>query len=248
MPMQTYAAGWDPSDPHPRVAILLAGIGMSELESDDAIRVTPAAVSLVVSPYAFRPEKLLAAVRAAGHEYLLSVPMEPQAYPFDDPGRYALMTGSTPELNANHLEWVLSRFAGYVGATGALNGARGERFANTPGQFGTMLGELASRGLLYVDPRPGASPLARVTSRAVDIVIDEPAVRTEIETKLARLEEIARTRGSAIGLAGVPRPVTIDRIPAWATSLPSRGLTLAPVSALVQPPVSDPEKRANIGP
>ena len=55
MPMQVYAAAFDPTDKRPRVAVLLAGIGMAEIFSEEAIRATPPAISLAFSPYARRP-------------------------------------------------------------------------------------------------------------------------------------------------------------------------------------------------
>lgn len=244
-PMHAYAARFDAADKRPRVALLLGGIGMSETDSEEAIRTTPAAVSLAVSPYAFRPERLLADARAAGHELLLALPLEPERYPLDDPGNRALLTGNPAALNRQRLEWVLTRFAGYVGATGALNGMRGERFAAASELMNPLLAELAARGLLDIDPRPGAPHPPHVTGRSVDVVVDEPAVRTEIETNLARLEQVARDRGAALGLVDQPRPVTLDRIAAWAATLGSRGLVLAPVSAIVQPPPALSAKQTN---
>jgi polysaccharide deacetylase 2 family uncharacterized protein YibQ len=235
-PLRAYAAPFDTADTRPRVAVLLGGIGMSEADSEEAIHALPGAISLAVSPYAFRPERLLDDARAAGHEVLLSLPLEPERYPIDDPGNRALLTGNLAALNHQRLEWALTRITGYVGATGALNGMRGERFASAPELMNPLLRELARRGLLYIDPRPGAPHPPFVTGRSVDVVIDEPAVRTEIEANLARLEQVARDRGTALGLAGVSRPVTLDRLAAWAATLPARGLVLAPVSAVAQPP------------
>jgi polysaccharide deacetylase 2 family uncharacterized protein YibQ len=243
MPMRVYAAQADPPDARPRVALLLSGIGMSETDSIDAIHATPAAVSLAVSPYAFRPERLLAEARVAGHETLLSLPLEPDRYPIDDSGNHSLLTGNAPALNAQRLEWALTRFAGYVGATGALNGMRGERFGSASELMQPVLRELASRGVMYVDPRPGSLPPPLAAGRGVDVVIDEPAVRTEIEANLAKLEQAARDHGSALGLVGMPRPVTLDRIAAWASTLASRGLVLVPVSALAHIPPPPPPRR-----
>ena len=62
----------------------------------------------------------------------------------------------------------------------------------------------------------------------------------EIDDKLARLAKLAHDRGSALGLAGVVRPVTIERIAAWANGLTADGLALAPVSALAQAPGKEP--------
>jgi len=142
-----------------------------------------------------------------------------------------LLTGADPAANAKNLTWALGRIEGYVGATGALDGLRGERFAEATASFSGVRSVLLARGLLYIDPRPGAPSSPGM--RAVDLVVDEPATRGDIDDKLARLEAIAREHGSALGLAGPLRPVTVVHVAAWARALDTRGLALAPVSALV---------------
>lgn len=238
MPMQVYAAGFDDSSRRPRVGLVLAGVGLNQAESEAAIRTLPAGVTLAISPYAQNTAKLLAAARSAEHEYLLSIPMEPQGFPLNDPGRQALMTNLSPEQNRPRLDWMLSRIAGYVGATGAEGSLRGERFASLPDAMTPVLAELAERGLLYIDARPGVAQLPLVWSRSVDIVVDEPPTAAEIDDKLAELSKRARENGSALGLAGAVRPVTVQRVSAWANALPADGLVLAPVSALVRKPVA----------
>ena len=246
MPMQVYAAAFDPTDKRPRVAVLLAGIGMAEIFSEEAIRATPPAISLAFSPYARRPARLLEVARAIGHETLVSIPMEPLGYPLNDAGTRSLLTGLPPAKNHERLEWTLSRIAGYVGATAAMSGLRGERFGASE-QMNPVLDELAARGLLYVDPRPvamrpGSPSSARPGLRVADLVIDDPPVRLDIEVKLARLEQVARDRGSALGVAGTAGPVLVERLTAWTATLASRGIALVPVSALVPPlPSSSPE-------
>lgn len=236
-PRLAYAAGADTPDARPRVAFLISGIGLSEPESDAAIRATPAAVSLAFSPYAVATDKLLEQARAGGHETLVSLPMEPQGYPLNDAGNRALLTGNAGALNRQRLIWTLARFPGYVGATNALGGGlRGERFAGFDEQMSMVLDELAARGLLYIDARPGMAQPARITGRSVDVIIDEPTGRADIEAKLAALEQQARDHGSALGLATEPQPVTVDRIAAWTHTLAMRGLALVPVSALALPP------------
>jgi polysaccharide deacetylase 2 family uncharacterized protein YibQ len=239
MPMRVYAAGYDPTDARPRVAILLANIAMGEQDSEEAIKTLPAAVSLAVSPYAPNPGRLVELARATGHELLIGIPMEPQGYAMNDPGPMALMTGLSPAENAARLDKVLALFNGYAGATGAIgNGLRGERYAASA-QSVPMLQELAQRGLFYIDPRPGGrlpAAGAGLASRVVDLVLDEPPLRTEIEAKLGRLVQLARDHGSALGLADGPSPVTTGRIAAWAATLRQQGVVLMPVSALVSRP------------
>jgi polysaccharide deacetylase 2 family uncharacterized protein YibQ len=233
-PMQEYARGFDRTTLRPRVGIILAGIGASEAESQDAIRALPGGVTLAISPYTVRPTRLLEAARIAGHEYLLSLPLESYGDAAGDAGDHALLSGATPAQNADRLDWALSRFGGYAGVTDALGRLRGERFAGNADLFAPLLRQLSARGLFFVDARPGAVPPPGIWAADVDVVIDEPAVRSEIDAKLALLETLARQHGSALGLAGTPRPVTIDRIGDWANGLAAKGLVLAPASALVR--------------
>lgn len=237
-PMQAYAAGFDRSSRRPRIGVVLAGIGLNQDDSTKAIEDLPGGITLAVSPYATRLPKLLSTARLAGHEFLLSIPMEPQGFPANDPGPRALMTGVSPAENLDRLRWLLARAAGYVGVTNGLGSLRGERLAGVAAQMDPLWAELARRGLLYVDARPAGSggvavePL--VWSRDVDLVVDEPV--DDIDVKLAQLEQIAHDRGDALGLAGAPSPVTVRHLVAWANGLLGRGLALAPVSALVRPP------------
>ncbi len=131
MPSQVYARGFDRRDVRPRIGVLLAGVGLNGGDSEEAVRTLPGAITLAFSPYAPRSDRLLDLTRAAGHEYLISLPMEPQGYPLNDAGDRALLTGASVEQNRHQLEWALTRITGYVGVTGALGTLRGERFAGS---------------------------------------------------------------------------------------------------------------------
>lgn len=233
-PMQAYAAAVDPGDTRPRIAIMIAGMGMNSNESEAAARDLPAAISLAISPYAFRPAAMLDIARAHGHELFASVPMEPEGYPLADAGGQALLTGNSEAVNRVRLQWALSRFAGYVGATAALGPElRGERFEAETAGMAPVLTELAQRGLMFIDTRIGYGKPKAAMGRGIDVVIDEPAaVRGDIEAKLVKLEEIARQRGSAVGLASAPRPTTVATLATWAATLDPHGIALMPVSAV----------------
>ncbi len=230
-PMQVYARTVDPADTRPKLGIVLVGLGLSDAESRSAIDTLPPGVTLGISPYARDPDPLLADARAHGHEILITLPMESQGYPLNDSGPHALLTGAEPFDNARNLEWVLSRVAGAAGVTGASDGLRGERLANAPSIFGPVLKELASRGLLYVDPRPNTATTGATV--AVTTVVDDPPLRAAIDGRLAELEQRARDGKPALGLAGPLRPVTVEHIANWARGLDGRGIALVPVSALL---------------
>jgi hypothetical protein len=58
-----------------------------------------------------------------------------------------------------------------------------------------------------------------------------------IDAALARLEKIAHERGSAVGSV-TAGPATVERISAWAKGLAKRGVTLVPLTAVVNKPKS----------
>lgn len=225
-----YARAPDPAAKRPSLAMLVVGLGQSVADSMDAIAALPGAVSLGFSPYTLNPGPLLASAREHGHEYLVTLPMESQGYPLNESGPHALLTGADPATNARNLEWVLSRMQGEVGLTGASDGLRGERFGSSVALMGPVQEQLRDRGLLYVDPLPGAAVQPR--SAVVSVVIDDPPDRASIDAKLSQLEQHARDGQMVTGLVTMLRPVTVERVAAWARGLDSRGVTLLPVSAM----------------
>ena len=242
-PMQVYAAGFDPDTRRARVSLILAGMGMNEADSLAAARTLPGGVTFAVSPYAANVERVLSAVRLAGYEFLVSIPMEPTEFPLTDPGPRALLTSLPPDANLERLFWTFSRMGGYVGVTNALGAMRGDRFSGMNDPMTAVLAEIGKRGLLFVDVRAGGGPNQQSWGRSVDLVIDEITTEEHIDQRLEALSRLARDRGTALGLATAPRPVTVDRIAAWANGLLNKGLALAPVSAIAVPPASkDPPK------
>jgi polysaccharide deacetylase 2 family uncharacterized protein YibQ len=238
--IRAYGRAFERSDQRPRAAIVVGSIGLSGPLSEDAIGRLPPQVALAISPYARALDPVLERARARGMETLVALPLEPAGYPLNDPGDRALLTGLALVENLDRLDWALTRFGGYVGAIGALGGMRGERFAAMPELLGTLQDVLRIRGLLYVEPRPGAPAPPRAWGRAVDVVLDEPATRSEIDRRLAELERLARERGTALGLAGDPTPVLVDRVVVWAAGLEQRGVVLAPVTATIRRPEGIP--------
>ncbi|UPY36987.1 divergent polysaccharide deacetylase family protein [Sediminicoccus sp. KRV36] len=236
MPMRVYARPFDRQDPRPRVALILGGIGLRTSLSEEAIRTLPPQIGLAFTPYALNPASLIEQARDRGFETLLALPMEPTGFPMNDPGHRALLTGLSAGENAQRLDWLLARYPGHVGAVGALTSMRGERFAALAEPFAQMQLALNARGLLYFDARPGAPNPERAWGLAVDVVVDEPHTRGEMDQRLALLERLARERGGALGYLGEVTPVSLQRLSEWFARLDSRGVVLAPVTAMMRRP------------
>jgi len=239
-PMDVYAAGFNRLVSMPRVGLLVTGIGMNEAESLDAINKLPGAVTLGISAYATGMTALLEAVRKAGHEYVLSVPMESRGYPLNDPdNRLALMTSLSPPENLKRLRVFMSRASGYVGVTDAFGPMNGAGLLGLPDQRDPVLAELAQRGLLFIDARTSRQSPARSSTRSIDIVLDDDGSDpTTLDDRLEMLIRMARDSGAALGLVSVPRPVTLQRTAAWSRTLAARGVVLAPVTGLGLPPAA----------
>jgi polysaccharide deacetylase 2 family uncharacterized protein YibQ len=65
-----------------------------------------------------------------------------------------------------------------------------------------------------------------------DVTIDAVPTPGEIDRALAKLEDIARERGTAIGAASA-LPVSIERIGLWVKTLEAHGVMLAPLTTAI---------------
>jgi polysaccharide deacetylase 2 family uncharacterized protein YibQ len=233
-PFTAYAAEADrvKAAKMPVVAIVVGGLGVGAAKTTDAIMKLPAAVTLAFTPYGSDPGKLAERARAQRHEILLQIPMEPFDYPDNDPGPQTLLTTLGAEQNLDRMYWHLSRFQGYAGIANFM----GARFVTADAVMQPIVREAAKRGLGYLDdgsaPRSVAPALA--ASQAMpfaraDFTIDAVPTSTEIDRTLAKLESLARERGTAVGIASA-LPISIERIGVWTKTLESRGILLVPLT------------------
>lgn len=220
----------------PRVAILVGGMGLNAQTTSTAISSLPAGVTLGFAPYGRNLSELAARAREKGHETILQTPMEGFGGEAEEPGPHVLRTGATANELLSRLHWHMSRYQGYAGVAGFM----GARFTSDATAFGIVMREVTRRGLFYFDD--GAS--ARSQALALAAEIRAPIVRADVtiegepaalDEALARLEKLARERGYAVGYAN-GLPVAVDRIARFARRLESRGVMLAPVSAMTRPP------------
>ena len=213
-----------------RIAIVIGGLGISQTATADALSKLPAAVTFAFAPYGQDLDGFARSARAAGHEIMLQVPMEPFDYPDSDPGPHTLTTGAKPGENIEHLHWALGRLTGYVGLMNYMGG----KLTSDPGAFSPILKEIGSRGLGFLDD--GSSSRSTVASAAgatrtarAATVLDAVSRGDLIDKALEKLEATATSQGFAIGTASA-LPSTIERVARWSRGLQARGILLVPVS------------------
>ena len=216
----------------PVVAIVVGGLGIGAAKTTDAIMKLPPEVTLAFTPYGSDPTRLAERARAQRHEILLQIPMEPVDYPDNDPGPQTLLTTLNTEQNLDRLYWHLSRLQGYAGIANFM----GARFVASDAAMQPIIYEAARRGLGYLDD--GAAPHSVAQGLAAsqtmpfakaDVAIDAVPTAMEIDRALAKLEALAREHGTAVGIASA-LPISIERIGAWARTLESHGVMLAPLT------------------
>nr|WP_295889251.1 divergent polysaccharide deacetylase family protein [uncultured Devosia sp.] len=220
----------------PKIAIVVTGLGINEQGSLDAIDALPDETTLAFAPYGKTLTTTVAAARAAGHEVLLEIPLEPFDFPQNDPGPQTLLTGEPPRANLEKLFWLMARFGGYAGVINNM----GARFTASAADFSPVMEELGTRGLGYLDDGSSNRSLAhqlaagnKVPFSRADLVIDANPSRQSILAALASLEAKALENGQAIGIVSA-LPISVAAIAEWSRELEAKGIMLVPASALMK--------------
>lgn len=216
----------------PQIAIVLDDMGPNRHETRRAMSL-PAPVTFAFLPYADDVASLAATARAAGHELLVHVPMQPLGDA--DPGPHALRVGQAAAEIAGNLDWNLSRFTGYIG----INNHMGSRFTQDEKGMAIVAGILKARGLVFLDSRTIAGSKAETVARQAgvpvlsrDVFLDHDEDGAKVTLELDRLEHLARQNGVAIAI-GHPHPQTLDILEKWIPQAQARGFSLVPLSAIL---------------
>lgn len=238
-PFDAYARAWS-GTAGPRIAIVITGLGLSQTGTQSAIKKLPEDVTLAFASEGNSIDRWMQTARREGHEIILQVPMEPFDYPNVSPGKFTLEVGAGAEENRNRLEWALGRTTNYTGIMNHMGAA----FTGDKAAVEAMVGNLHSRGLMFLDDGTSARSLAQeaalkagVPYARADFIIDTDRTNGAILAKLNELEQTARAQGVAIGI-GAAFNETIGAVATWMNEAKKRGIEFVPVSAAA----SDPER------
>ncbi|MFZ2018451.1 MAG: divergent polysaccharide deacetylase family protein, partial [Methyloceanibacter sp.] len=229
-----YAAKGGAGDPA-RIAILVTGLGLADSPPVNVLKGLPPSISVAYGAYGRSLQDGVTIARADGHEVLLQIPLEPNNYPTENPGPHTLLTTLPPDENMKRLEWLMSRYTGYVGVTNLM----GAKFEATQTALTPVLEEMKSRGLLYVDDGSVQGSTAGQIASTIGLDYSAATVQindaspADIAKQLAKLESEAKEKGAAIGVVKA-KPATLKQIAEWASKVQSKGFVLVPVSAVVR--------------
>jgi polysaccharide deacetylase 2 family uncharacterized protein YibQ len=225
----------DPA-PDPRLAIVVDDLGNDEaaLARVLAIREPLTGAVLPALPHS---RSTAEALRSAGKEVLLHLPMEP----LDSrakPGPGLVRTAMTPGQVADVLTADLEDVPGAAG----VNNHMGSRATADRRTMDAVLSVVGKRGLFFLDSRTTAFTVAaeeagrlgvpcRSRSVFLDDVADEEAIRAQLDRAVAD----ARTEGAAVAI-GHPHPATLAVLERELPRLHGEGIRLVGVAELLAPP------------
>lgn len=219
------------TDDRPAIALVIDDLGWNR-RAAAAINQLPGPMTLAFLPYGPRLEEQARAARAAGHELLVHVPMEPRGP--ESPGPNALTSELEPAELVSQLGIHLRSFRGFVG----INNHMGSLLTTDPERMAIVMAELRRRGLLFLDSRTAPGSVAARTAARMgvphaerDVFIDNELDLESVLRELARTERIARDHGDAVAI-GHPHDVTLQALRTWLPTLEARGIALVPISTI----------------
>lgn len=223
-----------PKPPDVMIAIIIDDVGVDLRRSRRAEQL-PAAVTLAYLPYSHKLKEQTARARAAGHELMVHLPMQPEKAGID-PGPDYLGTDLPPEEVARRVDKNLNAFDGYA----AVNNHMGSQFTQDSARLMILMTALRARGAMFVDSRTAPQSIAEKMAREFgiaashrDIFIDHVEDRLHVDAQLEKIEQTARKYGSAIAI-GHPKDVTLEALEKWIPTLKARGFRLVPVTEAIK--------------
>lgn len=210
------------------------GLGKNKYVSELALRL-PEEINLSFSPYSNDIGSWMASARVSGHEVLINLPMEAANYPVSDPGPLGLLVSKEQGENEMKIRKLMDRKAGFVGFLSPHD----EAFIENNELLKSLMQVIAGRGLMLVvgkqPPKNETKEILETSNVAnviVDNIVDEELTETAIQARLALLEQTAKQRGYAVGVANA-YPLTIKQLEKWAAKEDENGFHLVPVSAII---------------
>lgn len=233
-PMVAFAVASPAPAGQPAIAIVIDDMGVDRTRSLRMIDL-PGPLTLSLMTYADGLPDLAARARRDGHEVMAHLPMEPLD-PKEDPGRGALKVGMNAEAIRATLASDLDSWSGYVG----INNHMGSKFTGDRVRMNVVMGELKTRGLLWLDSKTSADSTGTAAARAAgvptverDVFIDNEQTVDAVLGQLAELEKIARSRGTAIAI-GHPHDATLTALTQWLQTLDDKRIALVPVTEILR--------------
>ena len=215
------------------VAVVIDDMGLDRTRSARVLEL-PGPLTVSYLTYAGELAVQASQARAAGHEVLAHVPMEPLGSA--DPGPGALTSDQDAGALRAQISAYLDEWSGYVG----INNHMGSKFTANRDAMSVVMSELRERGLMWLDSRTDSNTIGERLAQEYgvphvgrDIFLDNEDSVAAIRGQLEKLEAVAGQQGFAIAI-GHPRDATIEALATWIPTLSGKNLALVPVTEILK--------------
>ena len=219
----------------PRLAIVIDDLGRN-LERAAELAALPLPLTFAIFPRLENSTRVAAYFADHHRDIILHAPMEPRGYPSVDPGPGALLsTMGEAELSAVLIE-NLQSLPGIIG----VNNHMGSRLTADSQKMAQVMKILKGRNLFFLDSRTIADTVAYkkaveagIPALQRDIFLDNVPDEEHIIEQFRALVEIARVKGSAIGI-GHPYPETVAALGTLSEMAEQVGVEIVALRELVK--------------
>jgi uncharacterized protein len=162
----------------------------------------PFSVTVSVIPGTLHDAESAGWAKRHGFEVMVHLPMEPEAYPEKDPGKNAILTS----MNNRKLKETTLDLIEEIPYASGVNNHMGSRFTQSATKMIPVMEMIARNKLYFVDSRTTPFSTAfqvaqfkKVPSAERNLFLDDDS--RQITDRFQELAEIAKTQGTAIGIA-----------------------------------------------
>lgn len=230
-----------------RISILLKGLGVNKIQTEQILTKLPREVSLSFSPYGEDNKRLIGMARNLGHETYADLLLSPKDFLESDNGPLAL---SITESHEKNIENTYKSIANAM-PTGGIVINEGITSSEVELGLKDIMEKVGAMGLLIVDATQGTDvekiKTQGIARRKADIVITDYTPKA-LQKAFKEAESIARKQGSVLIVSDVKMSV-IKAIDDWAKTFSpqltyqemkeqnietiARPYALVPISAMV---------------
>jgi len=219
-----------------RISVIIDDVGYPSEMLEPYLRFE-GKLSFSVLPFLEKSTAHARLLHERGFEIMVHIPMEPVDYPAIDPGPSALFLIDTRQSVEEKI-WMMIRENPY--AVGA-NNHMGSRITQDPEMMNWTMSVLRQAGFYFIDsvtsPETCAFDYAlreKLPAARRDVFLDNVDSYSAIDAQFEKLKQIARQRGTAIGIGHIQRTHTLKVLAAQLGRLEAENISLVFASEAVK--------------
>jgi polysaccharide deacetylase 2 family uncharacterized protein YibQ len=220
--------------PYKQISIIIDDIGYDLGPVRELLKVD-ADITFAILPLCSHSRESAEMLHQAHRETLLHLPMEPNSYPKEKPGKGALFT----DMNSEELIFQLEKDLAAVPYISGVNNHMGSKFMADEDKLVLVFNKLKKKKLFFVDSRTTAGTKASAAAEKVNIQMVSRKVFLDNNRDYNEIYKIIlesaqnSSEASPVIMIGHPYPETIRAIKDATRVLRQKGILVVPVSKLI---------------